>query len=147
MSSCSATSALSLSRLQATAGSSCGINHLCIARNLIGASSRRVLCVLPAPKTPAMANVDRPDWRAEARESAIERMWALSVPAAAHNCWPNPEVFCSVELIGDLERVGNSQGRRFVVEGHRGHLQQMISRDRSTDLSKAEDGKPNGAGL
>ena len=30
--------------------------------------------VLPAPKTPAMANVDRPDWRAETMESAMERI-------------------------------------------------------------------------
>ena len=30
--------------------------------------------VLPAPKTPAMASVDRPDCKAETMDSAIERM-------------------------------------------------------------------------
>ena len=57
------------------------------------------------------------------------------------------EFFCSVELVGDLERTGNFQGRRFVLEGHRGQLQQMISRDCSANLSKTEDGKPYGAGF
>ena len=46
--------------------------------------------VLPAPKTPAMAKEDRPDCRAETMDRAIERMWALSVPAAEHSCRLKP---------------------------------------------------------
>ena len=46
--------------------------------------------VLPAPKTPAMANEDRPDCRAETMDRAIERMWAPSVPAAEQSCRLKP---------------------------------------------------------
>ena len=45
-------SALSLSSLQTTAGSSCGMNHLRIARNPIGAFRRRVLCSRRLSATP-----------------------------------------------------------------------------------------------
>ena len=44
--------------------------------------------VFPAPKTPAMAKVDRPVWRAAANESATDIMWALSVRAAMHSFMP-----------------------------------------------------------
>ena len=35
--------------------------------------------------------VDRPDCRADTMDRAIERMWALSVPAAEHSCRPKPK--------------------------------------------------------
>ena len=46
--------------------------------------------VFPAPKTPAIASVDRPDCNAETMDRAIEKIWALSVHAASYNCWPKP---------------------------------------------------------
>ena len=33
---------------------------------------------------------ERTDCRAETMDRAIERMWALSLPAAEHSCWPKP---------------------------------------------------------
>ena len=41
--------------------------------------------VFSAPKTPATASVDLPDWRAAARENATDMIWALSVRAALHS--------------------------------------------------------------
>ena len=91
--------------------------------------------VLPAPKTPAMASVDRPVWRAEASESAMERMcghchasscaivcqiWRLGDNAAGY--WPSPgarkvSVNCVITLqphrIDETWGVWDSQGRLF----------------------------------
>ena len=72
-------------------------------------ASRKVSdLVFPAPKTPAIADVERPDCRAETMDRAIERIWALSVPAAVHSCLPKPVAWGQYRGVSAVAKRPNS---------------------------------------
>ena len=49
------------------------------------------------------------------------------------------QLFRTLELVGDWDRIWDSECCRLVLEGHGGHLDQVVSGYRSADLSQTKD--------